>query len=102
MIPENGLFISGNNFWYSVGSTKMKAFRAYFMFDDVLSSLNAASAKITWMFDGQPTSIDEIESEKIADDAVYTIQGQFVGRGINTKSLPSGIYIMNGQKVVIK
>ena len=101
-VPANGLFISGNNFWYSVGNTKMKAFRAYFMFDDVLSSLNAASAKITWMFDGQPTSIDEVEFEKIADGAVYTIQGQLVGRDIDMERLPSGIYIVNGQKVVIK
>ena len=38
-IPNNGLFLSGNKFWYSAGATKIKAFRAYFMLNEVLSGV---------------------------------------------------------------
>lgn len=44
-IGENCLFLSGNKFWYSKGSTKMKAFRAYFDFYDVLTEVEGAGAR---------------------------------------------------------
>ena len=98
-VPENCLFISGNKFWYSTGLTKMKAFRGYFELEDVLS--DAANANINFTFDGT-TGIREIRSQSLAEGAVYTLQGQFVGKDVDLKKLPRGIYIVNGKKVVIK
>lgn len=98
-VPENCLFISDNKFWYSTGLTKMKAFRGYFELEDVLS--DAANANINFTFDGT-TGIREIRSQSLAEGAVYTLQGQFVGKDIDLKKLPRGIYIVNGKKVVIK
>ena len=98
-VPANCLFLSDNKFWYSTGATKMKAFRAYFELEDVLA--DASSANISFIFDGT-TGIRDINREQMADGAVYTIQGQLVGKDIEMKRLPSGIYIINGKKVVIK
>ena len=33
---------------------------------------------------------------------VYTIQGQYVGHDVDMKKLPSGIYIIDGKKMVVK
>ena len=99
-VPENGLFLNENKFWYSDGTTKMKAFRAYFMFDDVLSSMDSASAKISMVLDGETTGVHVLDREQFSDGAVYTIQGQLVGRDIDMKRLPSGVYIVNGKKIV--
>lgn len=99
-VPENGLFLNENKFWYSDGTTKMKAFRAYFMFDDVLSSMDSASAKISMVLDGETTGVHALDREQFSDGAVYTIQGQLVGRDIDMKRLPSGVYIVNGKKIV--
>ena len=98
-VPESCLFISNNKFWYSTGLTKMKAFRGYFEFVDVLSDM--ANANISFSFDGT-TGIREILNQSLSDGAVYTIQGQFVGKDIDLKKLPRGIYIINGKKQVIK
>ena len=98
-VPESCLFISNNKFWYSTGLTKMKAFRGYFEFVDVLADM--ANANISFSFDGT-TGIHEILNRSMADGAVYTIQGQFVGKDIELKKLPRGIYIINGKKQVIK
>ena len=98
-VPANCLFLSDNKFWYSTGATKMKAFRAYFELEDVLA--DASSANISFIFDGT-TGIRDINREQMADGAVYTIQGQLMGKDIEMKRLPRGIYIINGKKVVIK
>lgn len=100
-VPANCLFVSNNKFWYSTGLTKMKAFRGYFEFEDVLSSLDNAEANISLNFD-MTSGIREILNQSLSDGAVYTIQGQFVGKDIDLKKLPRGIYIVNGKKQVIK
>ena len=47
-IPADGLFLSGNKFWYSTGATIIKAFRAYFEFIEVLSG--GGEAKMISLF----------------------------------------------------
>ena len=100
-VPANCLFISGGKFWYSTGLTKMKAFRAYFELDDVLASLDGAGANVSMNFD-TPTGISEIKEKSLNDGAVYTISGQLLGKDIDLKTLPRGIYIVNGKKQVVK
>ena len=101
VVPENCLFLSGGNFWYSTGKTKMKAFRAYFELEDVLADLTAAGANVSMNFD-TPTGISEIKEKSLNDGAVYTISGQLLGKDIDLKTLPRGIYIVNGKKQVVK
>ena len=95
-IKEECLFLSDNKFWYSNGSTKMKAFRAYFDFYDVLASVENAAARISMNFDEKETTgireMKPIDNNKV----IYDLQGRRVANP--TK----GLYIQNGIKRVIK
>lgn len=95
-IEEECLFLSDNKFWYSNGSTKMKAFRAYFDFYDVLASVENAAARISMNFDEKETTgireMKPIDNNKV----IYDLQGRRVANP--TK----GLYIQNGIKRVIK
>lgn len=94
-VPENGLFLSGNQFWYSNGNTKMKAFRGYFNFMDVLSEVANASTRIGFNFD-ETTGIKEVHGNANVE-GTYDLQGRKVEEPTN-----KGLYIVNGHKVVIK
>ena len=94
-LEEFTLFLSGNKFWYSAGATKMKAFRAYFDFLDVLTEVEEAGARIAITFDeNTPTGISSMGIT--TDGEVYDLQGRRV-------AVPGkGLYIQNGKKVVVK
>ena len=95
LVPDQSLFLNGNKVWYSVGNTKIKAFRAYFTFVDVLSSLNGAAVKL--YVGNDETGIDEMENVKCKmDNAIYDLSGRHVNKAIK------GIYIVNGKKIVVK
>lgn len=95
-IENQMLFLNGNKFWYSNGSTKMKGYRAYFDFYDVLSEVENASAKITF-FDGT-TEISNVNiNDNVNEEAPrYNLAGQKVSKSYK------GIVILNGVKRVIK
>ena len=106
--PEEGdtyqLFLSNNKFYYSKGTAKMKAFRAYFEFLHELTDKSAgvSNAKISFFVD-ETTGISDIKSKtKVDSDAVYNINGQYVGKNIDMNTLPKGVYIINGQKKIVK
>ena len=92
-VPEDALFINGGQFWYSTGKTKMKAFRAYFDFYDVLPS--AAGSRVAMVFDdSEATGITTTDADAPEDDAYYNLQGQRVDQ-------PSkGVFVKENQKVV--
>ena len=94
-IPNNGLFLSGNKFWYSAGATKIKAFRAYFMLNEVLS--NGAEAKVRFMVDEDAAAIEGITPD-MENGVWYTLDG----RQLNGKPTEKGVYIVDGKKVLIK
>ena len=94
-IPNNGLFLSGNKFWYSVGETKIKAFRAYFMLIEVLSRV--AEAKVRFIVGEDATAIEGI-TPYMEDGVWYTLDG----RQLNGKPTEKGVYIVNNKKVIIK
>ena len=95
-VPSEDLFLSGGKFWYSKGQTKMKAFRAYFEFADVLTSVEGASAPaFNIIFGGGTTNIKDIKAEQ-NDGFYYNLGGQRV------EAPAKGLYIKNGKKVVIK
>lgn len=103
-IVTNQLFLSNNKFYYSTGTAKMKAFRAYFEFQDELTDKSAgvSNAKISFFVD-ETTGISDIKSKtKVDSDAVYNINGQYVGKNIDMNKLPKGVYIINGKKKIVK
>ena len=94
-VPENDLFISNDRFYYSNGSTKMKAFRGYFELADVLTSVEGAASRI--MISDETTGIADVRSEMSeGKDLYYSIAGQKV------ENPQKGLYIKNGKKVIIK
>jgi hypothetical protein len=101
IVPENSLFISGNNFWYSKGKTTIKAFRGYFTLNDVIAGLTADS-KINISVDGDATSIEGMGVQRVVE-GVYDLSGRKIKLedGDVTK-LQKGVYIIDGKKVTIK
>ena len=94
-IPADGLFLSGNKFWYSTGKTIIKAFRAYFMLNAVLSRV--AEAKVRFIVGEDATAIEGI-TPYMEDGVWYTLDG----RQLNGKPTEKGVYIVNNKKVIIK
>ena len=92
-VPEYNLFVSNDRFYYSNGSTKMKAFRGYFELYDYLSSLDEAGARIT-MIDGDATGIANLNTMSVKSSDYYDLQGRKV---VNPGK---GLFINNGRKVV--
>ena len=92
-VPDNCLFISNNTFKYSTGNAKLKGYRAYFQFCDFNYSTSSRSVILD---DSEIiTGIDEVKSQ-MKDFVVYDLQGRRV------KHPTKGIYIQNGQKIIIK
>ena len=93
-VPNKGMFISGNQFWYSTGETNIKAFRGWFDLDAVLDETISLS-RITMNFIDEATAINE--TIRNADSGKYF---DLQGRGV--KPTKKGLYIKDGKKVVIK
>ena len=95
---QRAIFLNRNKFYYATANTKhMKAFRAYFDFDDVLSEAESANARITMSFD-DATDVKELKSSRIEGlKSCYNLKGQRV-----EKPVKKGVYIRDGKKVVIK
>ena len=74
----------------------MKAFRAYFEFADVLTSVEDASAPaFNIIIGGETTNIKDIKAE-LGDNHYYNLGGQRV------ETPAKGLYIKNGKKVIVK
>lgn len=96
-IPEDGLFISNNQFWYSTGNTTIKAFRAWFDLDVVLNRAIDLSRITLNFIDDESTGIQDNNRETINNSSYYDLQG----RRVNTPT-KKGLYIRNGRKEVVK
>lgn len=95
-VEEQMLVLSGGKFWYSVGLTKMKAFRAYFDFFDVLTEVEEASVKVLIDLDDEETGIDGIIGSQ-SNGRWYDLSGRNVA-----KPSQRGIYIQKGKKTLVK
>jgi len=98
VLDEFTLFLSEDKFWYSAGSTKMKGYRAYFDFLDVLTEAEtAAGARITMVFNDDTTT-GIIDMLKVGSDgSTFDLLGRKVGGELN-----KGLYIQQGKKIVVK
>ena len=77
----------------------MKAYRAYFDFTDVLKDLNSASSRSMLSFENGTTRIQKVYNGKDTGK-VYSISGRYMGENVDMKSLPKGVYIVDGIKIV--
>jgi len=100
IVEDGDLFLAGNKFWYSIGNTKIKAFRGYFELPEYLASYESDySAKVSFTIDDTPTSIVNVNTQE-SNDEIYSVSGMNVGK--DASRLQRGVYIMNGKKVVKK
>ena len=95
VVPNGSLFINNNKFWYSVGKTKMKAFRAYFTFKDQLEGFNGDNVRF-FVSDGVTQTEIQIPELMPNDGEYYNLNG------LRVETPSKGIYIKNGKKVVVK
>ncbi len=113
-IPANSYVLNGNNkggtagvWYYRTKETASKGFRGW------LETVDGTSNKLVYEIngveetvDGSTTSIDNILNESKAlhlTGAVYSLSGQMVcSDATSLHNLPSGIYVVGGQKVVVK
>lgn len=96
-IPEDGMFISDNKFWYSTGSTNTKGFRSWLELDGVYGKDMDFGVKM--QIDGIVTNINDLDIEKSVE-GVYTIDGKKMNNDVTR--LPKGVYLINGKKVAVK
>jgi hypothetical protein len=99
-VPEECLFISDGKFYYSVGKTKMKGYRAYFSFYDVLEDYESTSEAPVYIdYPEDPAAIVSVDDERGVMVATwYTLDG----RKLSVKPTTKGLYIYNGKKIAIK
>ena len=85
---------SDGNLKLAKENTTLNGLRAYFK----VSSANGAKPAL--LIDGETiTAIEEVEAEPTSSsNAVYSVNGIYMGDDIN--SLPSGVYIVNGKKII--
>lgn len=100
-VPADGLYISGEKFYYSTGETNIKGFRGWFELGAVLDKDTDFGVKMNIYVDGEETAIDDVRFVD-TKGAVYTIDGKFIGRNVDVKKLQKGIYVIDGKKVAIK
>lgn len=92
---------------YKLSSTgTIPGFRCYLNLSNV-EGWNTASSKIQMVFrdgDEQTTSIRMATDDEVRQilGGVYTMDGRMVATDMGTVSLPKGMYIVNGRKVVVK
>ena len=103
VLDEFTLFLNDNKFWYSAGGTRMKAFRAFFDFLDILTSVKeGGEAKIRFQFENSNATAIQTIAANAEDNVIYSINGVRMGTADKLKALPKGLYIVNGKKVIIK
>ena len=96
-IEDQMLFLSGNKFWYSTGSSKIKGYRAWFDFYDVLTEVESSSARVSMFFDEVITDINKVSEKKSnISGAIFDLQGRRVNKPVQ------GIFIKDGKKIIIE
>lgn len=98
VIPDYALFISGNQFWFSTGNTRMKAFRAYFDLATAGAEYEPESARMVIAFEEETTGLDVIENQN-QDASEYSYD--LLGRREPVQPT-NRVIIKNGKKVIIK
>ena len=107
--PKGSYAMSGGKMYELSRDTPIKGFRGWItlrhsIFDNASSSATGANIAIDGVIDGDDTNA--IDSQTIVPvnpstiNAVYDLSGRRVGSSV--ESLPKGIYIVNGKKLLVK
>ena len=96
ILQADGLFhkVTSNN-----PSVTVPAYRAYISYNS-----HEGAKRLSIVFDGETTGIYGT-TDGAADGAVYNLQGQRVADRLDDsvrRQIPTGVYIVNGRKVVVK
>ena len=94
-IPDKGVFLLDNEFKYSKGTSRLKAFRAYFQLFDFNYAGGSAPHLVLDVFD-MTTGIHSVGVGAAADGNAYNLKGQKVSESSR------GVQIRNGKKVLKK
>ena len=96
--PTGKYVIRKNKVYQLTSDMPMKGFRAYFGPKD-----NTKSPLYFWTIEeDDPTGIDEVIKRRGAVD-IYTVSGELVrSKTTSTQGLLRGIYVVDGQKVLVK
>ena len=96
VVPEENVFLNGGKFWYSTGASKIKGFRGYFEFADVLDAYyEEAEVKVNILFNNEATGINSLTPAlSEGEGAIYNLAGQRMSKAQH------GINIVNGKKVI--
>lgn len=84
-------------------SVTVPAYRAYISYNS-----HEGAKRLSIVFDGETTGIDgttDGATDGAADGAVYNLQGQRVADRLDDsvrRQIPTGVYIVNGRKVIVK
>jgi hypothetical protein len=96
LVPDYGMFLADNKFWFSTGETVIKAFRCYF---DLVSAgaeyEEIEAARIAIAFEEQTTGVTTLSEIPVAT-------GTYSLSGLRVQKPSKGIYVRDGKKVVIK
>lgn len=96
VVPDYALFLSENKFWFSIGLTMIKAYRAYFDFVTAGAEYDEEeAARITIALEQDATGIAD-KREATSNNRWYNLSGQRVQKP------GKGIYLKEGKKVVVK
>lgn len=102
-VPEETMYMAGEQFFYSDGTVKLLGYRGYFDFYDVLSDMDVSARMVQLVVDGTPVGIENVIMDYTPTSGrIYTLSGQFVGRKLSASKLKKGVYIINDKKVVVK
>lgn len=93
-VPSKTLFLNSNKFYYSTGSTKMKGYRAYFDFYDVLTDVDD-NYEVKMYINEIETKVEGLNVLD-AEGHIYDLSGRKVSKP------QRGVYIVNGKKALIK
>lgn len=101
------VFGGTNSMFHLTSSMPMKGYRAYF-WDD--SSSASPAKQLVWDISDTPTGIEVIPSANTSTNTstptssdIYTLDGKIVKKKTSSREgLQSGVYIMNGMKVIVK
>ena len=109
-VPRGSYVFSKGNMYHIKNAQNVKGFR--FWIEDEEPNPNGQAKPFTLSISGVEdqqesqqiiTSISEVETVTDENAAVYSLSGQFLGKGKQLlNSLPKGIYVVNNKKYMVK
>ena len=95
-IAAGNYVLSNGSVVKSLGGSTLNGMRAFF------AKKGAEAKSLSMDIEGEATGIQLVNGEVETVGDIYTVGGQLVRRNSTVKGLPEGIYMINGNKVVVR